>query len=160
MRAVDGLSLQGVHAHIGSQLLDLEPFRREVARARPALGDFPVWDLGGGLGVRYTEDQPEPPSIEEYVAALVQAAHAHGIGADRRLLIEPGPGAVRERLRDAVHGRERQAERLALGGGRRRHVRQPAPDALRRAPTKRTWPTASAARRGACWRASTASPAT
>ena len=59
-------------------------------RARPP-GGFPVWDLGGGLGVRYVEDQPAPPSAEEYVAALVGAAHAHGMGgAGRRLLIEPG----------------------------------------------------------------------
>ncbi len=88
VRAVDGLLLQGLHAHIGSQLLGLEPFRREVAELA-RLGEFPVWDLGGGLGVRYTENQPEPPSVEEYVAAIVGAAQAHGMGA-RRLLIEPG----------------------------------------------------------------------
>jgi diaminopimelate decarboxylase len=78
-----------VHAHIGSQLLSLEPFRREVAELAK-LGDFPVWNLGGGLGVRYTQAQPAPPTIEEYVDAIVEAAHAHGIGAGRRLLIEPG----------------------------------------------------------------------
>src|SRR5271165_3681374 len=81
LQAVDGLTLEGLHAHIGSQLLGLEPFRREAAELAK-LGDFPVWDLGGGLGVRYTEDQPEPPSIEEYVTAIVRAAHAHGIGPD------------------------------------------------------------------------------
>jgi len=86
---VAGLSLQGLHAHIGSQLMDLEPFRREVSQLA-RLGDYPVWDLGGGLGVRYTQDQPAPPSIEEYVGALVGAAHAHGMTPDRRLLIEPG----------------------------------------------------------------------
>jgi len=85
---VDGLSLRGVHAHIGSQLLELEPFRREAAELAK-LGDFPVWDVGGGLGVAYTEDQ-HPPEIEEYVGAIVQAAHAHGLSPDRRLLIEPG----------------------------------------------------------------------
>jgi diaminopimelate decarboxylase len=89
LRAVDGLTLEGLHAHIGSQLLGLEPFRREAAELAK-LGDFPVWDLGGGLGVQYTEEQPSPPSIEEYVGALVQAAHAHGMGPERRLLIEPG----------------------------------------------------------------------
>ncbi len=89
VQSVAGLWLQGVQAHIGSQLLGLEPFRREVAELAK-LGDFPVWDLGGGLGVRYTEDQPAPPSIEQYVSALVHAAHAHGIGAERRLLVEPG----------------------------------------------------------------------
>jgi diaminopimelate decarboxylase len=82
------LSLQGLHAHIGSQLLSLEPFQRE-ARELATLGDFPVWDLGGGLGVRYTEDQPAPPSVEEYVGALLGAARANGIG-ERRVLIEPG----------------------------------------------------------------------
>ena len=89
LRAVDGLSLQGLHAHIGSQLLGLEPFRREVAELAK-LGDFPVWDLGGGLGAQYTQGQPPPPAIDEYVTTLVRAAHAHGMGAERRLLIEPG----------------------------------------------------------------------
>jgi diaminopimelate decarboxylase len=89
VRRTDGLLLRGVHAHIGSQLLSLEPFRREVAELAK-LGDFPVWNLGGGLGVRYTQAQPAPPTIEEYVDAIVEAAHAHGIGAGRRLLIEPG----------------------------------------------------------------------
>jgi diaminopimelate decarboxylase len=85
------LRLVGVHAHIGSQLLDLEPFRREVAELA-RLGEFDVWDLGGGLGVQYTADQPEPPSVESYVSALVDTAREHGMGPDsgRRLLIEPG----------------------------------------------------------------------
>jgi diaminopimelate decarboxylase len=86
---VDGLLLEGVHAHIGSQLLSLEPFRSAAAELAK-LGDFPVWDLGGGLGVRYTADQQAPPAIEEYVGAIVRAAHAHGMGSDKRLLIEPG----------------------------------------------------------------------
>jgi diaminopimelate decarboxylase len=89
VRSAEGLSLRGVHAHIGSQLLALEPFRREVAELA-SLGDFPVWNLGGGLGVRYTRAQPPSPAIEEYVGALVGTAHANGIGTDRRLLIEPG----------------------------------------------------------------------
>jgi diaminopimelate decarboxylase len=90
LRAVAGLTLQGLHAHIGSQLLGLEPFRHE-ADGLARLGDFETWDLGGGLGVRYTEQQAEPPSIEEYVGAIVEAARSHGMGAPgRRLLIEPG----------------------------------------------------------------------
>jgi diaminopimelate decarboxylase len=89
LQAVEGLSLQGLHAHIGSQLLGLEPFRREAGELAK-LGEFSVWDLGGGLGVQYTEEQPSPPSIEEYVGAIVQAAHAHGMGPERRLMIEPG----------------------------------------------------------------------
>ncbi len=94
VHGVEGLVLQGVHAHIGSQLLDLEPFHRE-AEELAALGDFPVWDVGGGLGVRYTQTQPPPPAIEEYVEAIVRAAGAHRPGSHRqgagaRLLVEPG----------------------------------------------------------------------
>jgi diaminopimelate decarboxylase len=93
LQAVNGLTLEGLHAHIGSQLLGLEPFRREaaeLAKLGEAVGGFSIYDLGGGLGVRYTEEQPSPPSIEAYVGALVEAAHAHGMGPDARLLIEPG----------------------------------------------------------------------
>jgi diaminopimelate decarboxylase len=86
VRAVDGLSLDGIHAHIGSQILDLDPFRR-VAPALRALGEFPVWDLGGGLGVTYTDEQP--PEIEEWVGAVLGAARECGLER-ARLLVEPG----------------------------------------------------------------------
>ncbi len=92
LQSIAGLSLQGLHAHIGSQLLALEPFRREVAelsKLGDGVGGFSIYDLGGGLGVQYTERQQAPPSIEEYVGALVQAAHDHGIGSSR-LMLEPG----------------------------------------------------------------------
>jgi diaminopimelate decarboxylase len=89
LQDVAGLTLEGLHAHIGSQLLGLEPFRREAAELA-RLGEFPVWDLGGGLGVPYTEEQEPPPSIEQYVGTIVQAARESGIGSGARLLIEPG----------------------------------------------------------------------
>jgi diaminopimelate decarboxylase len=88
VQGVPGLSLMGLHAHIGSQLLTLDPFRRAVA-ALGAIGSFPVWDLGGGMGVAYTTEE-HPPEIEEWVAAVVGAAHDSPIGHDARLLIEPG----------------------------------------------------------------------
>jgi diaminopimelate decarboxylase len=87
---VEGLRLRGLHAHIGSQLSDLEPFLRAAAELG-RLGEFEVWDLGGGLAVQYTEDQPAPPTIEEYVAAVVGAAREHrGGGEAGTLMIEPG----------------------------------------------------------------------
>jgi diaminopimelate decarboxylase len=91
VRGVAGLALEGIHAHIGSQLLELEPFRREVAQLAQ-LGEFATWDLGGGLGVAYAAQQ-QPPAIEEYVETLVAAAREH-LGAHRRLLIEPGRALV------------------------------------------------------------------
>jgi diaminopimelate decarboxylase len=92
VRAVDGLSLGGIHAHIGSQLLELDPFRHEVAalaQIGDGVGGFSIYDLGGGLGVAYTERQ-RPPEIEEWVGALVSAAREAGIASDARLLVEPG----------------------------------------------------------------------
>jgi diaminopimelate decarboxylase len=92
-RAADAphLRLVGLHCHIGSQLLSLAPFRRAV-EALAELGSFPVYNLGGGLGVAYTADQ-EPPSIADYVGAIVDAVHA-SLGAGVRLLIEPGRALV------------------------------------------------------------------
>ena len=87
VREVAGLELQGIHAHVGSQLLELEPFRR-AAQQLAQLGSFPTWDLGGGLGVAYTAAQ-HPPAIKDYVGAVVQAAREY-LGEHSRLLIEPG----------------------------------------------------------------------
>jgi diaminopimelate decarboxylase len=81
------LRLVGLHAHVGSQLLSLKPFR-EAVRALASLGSFPIYNLGGGLGTAYTSDQ-RPPSIEAYVEAVVDAVHA-ALGPDKRLLLEPG----------------------------------------------------------------------
>jgi diaminopimelate decarboxylase len=86
---VAGLDLRGLHAHVGSQLLSLDPFRRAAAELAK-LGRFPVCDLGGGLGAPYTDDQTPTPSIEEYVGAVVEAARGCGVGRDDRLMIEPG----------------------------------------------------------------------
>ncbi len=89
VRSVPGLSLQGLHAHIGSQLLDLEPFRRACAELA-ALGEgLPVLDLGGGLGVSYLEGQPPPPTAEDYLGAIVSELGGDG-NPSARLLVEPG----------------------------------------------------------------------
>ncbi len=97
-------------------------------------------------------------------ARSCRAAHGHGMGSGGRLLIEPGRALCANAGVTLYTVRERQAERLALGGRRRRHVRQPAPDALRRAyeahVADRFRRTRMAVPASACWRASTASPAT
>jgi diaminopimelate decarboxylase len=85
------LNLQGLHFHIGSQLFELEPFRAAV-RAIASLGEFPVYNLGGGLAAAYTPDQT-PPSPERWVEAIVDAVHAE-LGPDTRLLLEPGRALV------------------------------------------------------------------
>jgi diaminopimelate decarboxylase len=85
------LELVGLHAHIGSQLFALEPFRDTVA-ALASLGDFAVYDLGGGLAAAYTDDE-HPPTPDQWVAALVDAAR-ETLGSGKRLLIEPGRALV------------------------------------------------------------------
>lgn len=92
VRAVAGLELRGIHAHIGSQLLELEPYRREakaLAKIGDGVGGFSTYDLGGGLGVAYAESQ-HPPEIEEWVGAVLGAAHEAGIDPGKRILVEPG----------------------------------------------------------------------
>ncbi len=84
---IAGLELRGIHAHIGSQLLDLAPFERTAAELA-VLGRFDVWDLGGGLGVAYTAGQ-RSPAIADYVGAIADAASEH-LGEHSLLLIEPG----------------------------------------------------------------------
>jgi diaminopimelate decarboxylase len=85
------LNLVGLHFHIGSQLFELDPFCAAV-KAIAGLGEFPVYNLGGGLGVPYTQDQ-HPPPVADYVDAIVSAAHEE-LGEDKRLLLEPGRALV------------------------------------------------------------------
>jgi diaminopimelate decarboxylase len=85
------LRMQGLHVHIGSQILEVEPFAQSVAPVA-ALGEFPIYDLGGGLGARYTYDD-RPPAVGEYLDALIGAAREH-LPADAELIVEPGRSIV------------------------------------------------------------------
>jgi len=82
-----GIELRGLHAHIGSQVFDLEAFER-LAEVLAGMGDWPLLNLGGGLAIAYTAGD-RPPSIEEYVDALVRGA-PEGV----TLLCEPGRSLV------------------------------------------------------------------
>ena len=91
IRGVEQLELLGLHVHIGSQLLDLDGFGRAAA-AIAALGRFPVYDLGGGLGIAY-RPQERAPSIADYAEATVSALHTH-LDPDAHLIVEPGRSVV------------------------------------------------------------------
>jgi len=86
-----GLRIAGLHMHLGSQLFAIEPYRRAI-RALGTLGEFPVYDLGGGLGVPYTAGDPQL-DVETWVAGMVEAAHAE-LGGGRELVLEPGRSLV------------------------------------------------------------------
>jgi diaminopimelate decarboxylase len=82
-----GLELVGLHAHLGSQIFELEPYERLV-ELLAGLGDYPLLNAGGGLGIAYTAED-EPPRIEDYVDALVRGTPDHVA-----LLCEPGRSLV------------------------------------------------------------------
>jgi diaminopimelate decarboxylase len=85
------LQMRGVHAHVGSQILEVEPLAEAVAPLA-ALGGFDIYDLGGGLGARYTwADQP--PTIAEYLDVLIAAAREH-LPPNAQVIIEPGRSMV------------------------------------------------------------------
>jgi diaminopimelate decarboxylase len=85
------LTMQGLHVHVGSQILEVGPFAESVAPVA-ALGEFPVYDLGGGLGARYSwADQP--PSVGDYLDALIGAAREH-LPPEAEIIIEPGRSMV------------------------------------------------------------------
>ena len=92
-RTLPGLSVQGVDMHIGSQIVELDPFGDAFAlladfvRALRADGHaISHIDLGGGLGIPYREDNEPPPDPAAY-AAIVKRATA-GLGC--KLIFEPG----------------------------------------------------------------------
>ena len=87
IESVGRLELRGLHAHLGSQIFELEPFER-LAEVLTRIGDFPLLNLGGGLGIAYTRDD-EPPPIEDYVETLVRSA-PEGV----TILCEPGRSLV------------------------------------------------------------------
>jgi diaminopimelate decarboxylase len=99
-RKLAHLRIVGVDCHIGSQLTTLAPFADALERVlalvdQLAADDIALQhlDLGGGLGIRYRDEQPPAPG--EYVAAFLKTLDAHG---DRyrhfKLLIEPGRAIV------------------------------------------------------------------
>ncbi|WP_348789954.1 diaminopimelate decarboxylase [Leifsonia sp. NPDC080035] len=85
------MEFEGVHLHIGSQILDVEQFAEAVQKIS-TVGAFPVYDVGGGLGIAYTVDDVAP-SVEEYLDAIVAAARA-SLPAGAKLMIEPGRSLV------------------------------------------------------------------
>ncbi len=98
------LELVGLHAHAGSQLLDVRPAVRvtaflctAAARSRDTHG-LAVREIspGGGLGVAYTPGEA-PPTVEEYAEAVTGALRAgvarHGLEPPR-LVVEPGRAIV------------------------------------------------------------------
>ncbi len=92
-RASRTMNLVGLHAHIGSQVFDVESFRREVEVLAPFVNELglPELSIGGGLGVAYVEGE-HAPSISEWGRVVHDAAVDNGITA--RVVAEPGRAII------------------------------------------------------------------
>ena len=97
------LNCVGLHAHIGSQIFELQPHQdlagvlvRWMKQARSLGLPITELDVGGGLGICYTESD-DPPSIRQWVQVIceqIQAAcQAEGVELPR-LMCEPGRSLI------------------------------------------------------------------
>ncbi len=86
---------QGISAHIGSQITTLVPFRRALRRLAGFVGELRraqielrYLDVGGGLGVRYSDQKP--PTRREYARLVSRMVRKLGV----HLLLEPGRSII------------------------------------------------------------------
>lgn len=82
-----GLEVRGMHAHIGSQVFDLDVYESLTDVLRQ-IGDFPLLNLGGGFAIAYTRED-RPPAAAEYAEAMLSGA-PEGV----TVLCEPGRSLV------------------------------------------------------------------
>jgi len=97
-RELPGIEVVGIDCHIGSQITSASPYLDALDRlldlvdALAAEGiDLHHIDLGGGLGITYTDE--EPPSAEDLVRQMLTRIDARGHG-HREILLEPGRSLV------------------------------------------------------------------
>ena len=76
IRDIKHLKLTGIHAHIGSQIFELEPHNdlgeimvKVILDAKKFGHNIEELNVGGGLGIKYTESD-DPPSIDEWVKTI------------------------------------------------------------------------------------------
>jgi diaminopimelate decarboxylase len=91
--ASDKLDLVGLHAHIGSQIFELEPYKLAIRALGELAGEWcRLVNVGGGLGIAYTFED-EPPPIDAYAEVKVRGV-AEVFGSGPKVLIEPGRSLV------------------------------------------------------------------
>ncbi|HWP32548.1 MAG TPA: diaminopimelate decarboxylase [Solirubrobacterales bacterium] len=91
--ASDRLNLTGLHAHIGSQIFELEPYTLAIRAIGELAGEWcRSVNVGGGLGIAYTAGD-EPPPIDSYVEVKVRGVR-EVFGDGVRILVEPGRSLV------------------------------------------------------------------
>ena len=93
-----GLQVVGIDCHIGSQITEIAPYLDALDRLLDLIEQVEAdgiaihhLDLGGGLGITYTDERP--PAADVLVARLLERIDARGHG-HRELLMEPGRSLV------------------------------------------------------------------
>ena len=96
--ALPGLEVVGIDCHIGSQITDTGPYLNALDRLLDLVESIEArgitihhLDLGGGLGITYTDETP--PSAEVLVKSLLERVDARGHG-HRKIMFEPGRSLV------------------------------------------------------------------
>lgn len=96
--ALPGLSVIGIDCHIGSQITEIAPYLDALDRVLDLVEAIEAQgialhhlDLGGGLGITYTDETP--PAADELIGALLARLDARGHG-HRMLMFEPGRSLV------------------------------------------------------------------
>jgi diaminopimelate decarboxylase len=96
-RSTKAIRWQGISSHIGSQIVELAPFRRALQRLAGYLLDLrkqgiavKILDVGGGLGVRYTSEHPA--SRKAYAKMIADVTRPLGV----QVLLEPGRSIIAE----------------------------------------------------------------
>jgi diaminopimelate decarboxylase len=115
--ALTHVRLDGLHVHIGSQMLSLDPIRAALQRTAALWRELAAVghtirsiDVGGGLGVCYRAGRDKPVSIADYVDVVRNTLAGFG----GRVLLEPGrwlmaeAGVLLTRVVGVKHGQQRQ----------------------------------------------------
>ncbi len=92
------LDVVGIDCHIGSQIVDAEPYLDALDRLLDLVDAVEAdgarlshIDVGGGLGIRYRDESP--PDAGEFVARLLAHVDARGHGG-KKIVLEPGRSLV------------------------------------------------------------------
>lgn len=90
--ALPNIEVAGIDCHIGSQLLDPSPFIEALERILVLLDQLTAegihihhLDLGGGLGIKYKDDQIQP-TVDSYLTPLLDKLAGRGL----KVVLEPG----------------------------------------------------------------------
>src|SRR6202158_189150 len=112
------MAWRGISAHIGSQIVSLDPFRRALRRLASCVGELrregitlQYLDIGGGLGIRYAGERP--PSAQAYAKMVARIVGPLGV----HLLLEPGRSLIAAAgilLTRVIHVKENRGKKFVV----------------------------------------------